>query len=49
MIVDFIIVPIIKSLKDVTETIDGEKITTVGLINIWLELLEEQHTKNFTY
>ena len=25
-----------KSLKDVVETIDGEEITTVGLINIWL-------------
>ena len=28
-----------KSLKDVTETIDGEKITTVGLINIWLGII----------
>ena len=30
-----------KSLKDVTETIDGEKITTVGLINIWLGTVRE--------
>ena len=36
-----------KSLKDVTETIDGEKITTVGLINIWLGIIRGTHTKNF--
>lgn len=30
-----------KSLKDVVETIEGEEVTTLGLINTWLEIVRE--------
>ena len=37
-----------KSLTDVTETIMGEEVTTLGLINTWLKIIRETAHEKLT-